>query len=110
MRPERRLKRRNGAVLAAPKKQPFESRRDVLAKVDSGFTTIYVTLLNEGTDCWRPVKAERVSEDLFQITGSRPEDEQWEFQPGQTVRCCERAFQNGKGLVAVELVQKMNGS
>jgi hypothetical protein len=106
MRPERRLKRRNGVVSAAPQKQPFDSRTDVLENVDSGLTTIYVALLNEGTDCWRPVKAERVSEGLFHIADSRPEDEEWAFQPGQTVRCCERAFQNGKGLVAVELIQR----
>jgi hypothetical protein len=47
--------------------------------------TIYVALLDEGTDCWRPVAAEHISADLFRIADEPPEDEQWEFQPGQIV-------------------------
>jgi hypothetical protein len=74
-------------------------------KVEHGLITIYVSLLNEGTDCWRPVKAESLAEGLFRITDSQPEDEQWEFQPGQVVRCRERAFQDGEGLVAFESIQ-----
>lgn len=34
-------------------------------KVEHGLITIYVSLLNEGTDCWRPVKAESLAEGLF---------------------------------------------
>ena len=74
--------------------------------MDKERVTIYVALLNEGTDCWRPVTAERVSEGLFQIVDSQPEDEQWEFPPGQIVRCRERTFSDGRGLVAFESVQK----
>jgi hypothetical protein len=74
-------------------------------KVDSGRITIYVSLLKEGTDCWRPVKAELVAEGLFRIAESQPEDEQWEFQPSQLVRCRERTFQDGNGLVAFQEIQ-----
>ena len=71
----------------------------------SGLITIYVALLNEGTDCWRPVRAEVVSEGLFRITDSQPEDEEWEFRPGEIVRCREAAFQDGERLVAFESIQ-----
>lgn len=63
---------------------------------------IYVALLNEGTPCWRPVMASHVSDDLFQIVDEQPEDEAWEFETGQVVRCKQRAFQDGSGLVAFE--------
>ncbi len=64
--------------------------------------TIYVALLNEGTDCWRPVTAERVSEDQFRIADSQPEDEEWEFKPGHVVQCQLHTFHDGsKGLVAI---------
>jgi hypothetical protein len=65
--------------------------------------TIYVALLDEGTDCWRPVQAERISDSEFVLHGSVSEDERWEFQPGDHVRCVSRTFSNGqRALVAVE--------
>ncbi len=69
--------------------------------------TIYVSLLNEGTDCWRPVTAEHVSEDLFRIADSQPEDEEWQFKPGQVVLCQPHTFQDGsRGLVAFESIER----
>ncbi len=66
-------------------------------------TTIYVALLNEGTSCWRPVRAEVLDGGLYRILGSVPEEESWEFEPGATVRCREKIFNGGsKGLVAHE--------
>lgn len=67
---------------------------------------IYIYLLNEGTDCWRPVDAERVNKDCFKITtvNSDREDENWQFQAGAIVRCKERVLSGEKVLVAVELV------
>src|ERR1035441_3482104 len=42
--------------------------------------TIYISLLDEGTDVWRPVSAERVSGEIYRITGTPPDDtETWEF-------------------------------
>jgi hypothetical protein len=34
--------------------------------------TIYVELVDEGVDCWRPVKAERIATDTFRIVESIP--------------------------------------
>jgi hypothetical protein len=68
-------------------------------------TTIYVELLGEGTDCWRPVEAEHLGADLYRITGETPEDEVWSFSTGDTVKCKTQAFQtNGSGLVASEKI------
>src|SRR6266487_4072193 len=63
---------------------------------------IFVELLEEGVDCWRPVAAQRLDANRFRIVGSVPEEEVWQFKPGDTVRCAERAFSDGsRGLVAV---------
>lgn len=68
-------------------------------------TTIYVALLNEGTDCWRPVEASLQGEGTYLLSGTVPESEEWEFAPGATVECKEKNFAQGKvGLVAVRRV------
>jgi hypothetical protein len=51
-------------------------------------TQIYVYLLEEGVDVWRPVQARALGGDEFEILGPVPEDEVWEFPPGA------RAVQN----------------
>ena len=70
--------------------------------------TVYVALLGESVDVWRPVKAEHVQESLYRITGENtsPEDEEWEFVTGQVVRCVNRDLSDGPSLVAVELVER----
>ena len=70
--------------------------------------TIYVALLNEGVEVWRPVRAERVGEDSYVLLGPAPDgavydpdDEEWEFKPGTVVRCERHAFSGGSsGFVA----------
>ena len=63
---------------------------------------VFVALLGEGTKVWRPVITRQIANDLYQILGPVPENEEWEFQPGQVVSCEFRNFQNGSsGLVAV---------
>jgi hypothetical protein len=63
-------------------------------------STIFVELVNEGTECWRPVEAEQLSDSTFRIIGAKPEDEIWKFDCGDVVRCKLRQFHNGPGLVA----------
>ena len=66
--------------------------------------TIYVALVNEGVDAWRPVMAVRRADDLFEIISRNddPEDEQWQFSSGSLVRCEPRQLSGGTRLVAVE--------
>jgi hypothetical protein len=65
---------------------------------------IYVKLLDEGTDVWRPVNAECVGMDSYRIVSENPDSksEEWEFTQGQIVRCEERPLSgNQRSLVAV---------
>jgi hypothetical protein len=64
---------------------------------------IYIPLLNEGTDCWRPIEAEQVGNDTYRIVGSKPEDEEWPIAAGEVVRCERRRFVDGsEGLVVIK--------
>lgn len=48
--------------------------------------TVFVRLLEEGVDVWRPVPARRLSEATYQLSDTpAPEDETWSFQPGDIV-------------------------
>lgn len=66
--------------------------------------TIYVALLNEAAEAWRPVVAARRSGGRYEILSRNddPDDEQWQFPPGSLVRCEERSLPQGRFLVAVE--------
>jgi hypothetical protein len=67
---------------------------------------IYVYLLNEGTDAWRPVEAEHLGGDQYRIesVNDDPEDQEWQFNGGDVVRCSIRQLSSGPTLVATELV------
>jgi hypothetical protein len=65
---------------------------------------ILVELLDEGVECWRPVAAQRLSEDTYRIVDPVPEGETWQFQPGQIVRCKRRRLSDGVRLTAYEAV------
>lgn len=68
--------------------------------------TVYVALLNEGVDVWRPVEAEPTPAGyrLLQTPDCDPDDEAWEFPPGSFVRCEVRRLSSGPALVAAELI------
>jgi hypothetical protein len=66
---------------------------------------VYVALLGEGTEVWRPVAAIPVSATVFRLLGTVPNGESWQFSPGSNVRCVSHVFSGGEpGLVAVEAV------
>jgi hypothetical protein len=68
-------------------------------------TKIFVYMLNEGTDVWRPVEAEKENEFFRILTVRDIEDEEWEFNTGDLVRCENKIFQSGiTGLVAVQKI------
>jgi hypothetical protein len=66
--------------------------------------TIYVALLDEGIDVWRPVEAQEVSPDTYLIVDRDydPPTERWEVQPGTVVRCRRENRDGGQILVATE--------
>ena len=48
--------------------------------------TVFVRLLDEGVDVWRPVVARRLSEATWRLDKVPvPSDERWSFQPGDVV-------------------------
>jgi hypothetical protein len=65
--------------------------------------TIYVKLLDEGVDAWRPVAAEQTGETEYTILGAAPDPEleRWEFRPGDRVQCASVERFEGRVLVAV---------
>jgi hypothetical protein len=69
------------------------------------YTTIYIQLMDEGIDVWRPVAAVQVTEDVFRIDPKTivPKHEHWQFGPGQEVRCRKRMLDKDEGLVAIDL-------
>jgi hypothetical protein len=71
-------------------------------------TEIYMPLLDEGVDVWRPVRAQHVSDDVYRITGEAPdaEDERWQFPPGALVRCRDQMLSGGTCVVAYEAVSE----
>ena len=66
-------------------------------------TTVYVYLLDEGTDVWRPVAAEPLGGHVFRLDPAAqvPDGESWQFLPGQTVNVSPRRLSSGDALVAV---------
>ncbi|MGF1632516.1 MAG: hypothetical protein ACFCVE_01595 [Phycisphaerae bacterium] len=66
---------------------------------------VFVALLDEGTDVWRPVPAHRVGPDAFVLLRPDdydPDDETWQFTPGSVVRCRPRRIGNADLPAAVE--------
>ena len=65
--------------------------------------TVFVRLLDEGTDVWRPARADRLPGDSYRLhfpDNYNPEDEKWEFAPGSTVVCELKAEGGQEVLVA----------
>ena len=62
--------------------------------------TVYMSLVAEGTECWRPVRAVQIGGDIFEVSDNIPEDESWAFAPFSHVRCRDKVFADGQvGLV-----------
>ena len=62
-------------------------------------TKIYIRLLDEAVDCWRPVEAEPRGA-AYLVIGPTPSDEQWEFPAGSLVICQQTQFSEGETVLA----------
>jgi hypothetical protein len=71
-----------------------------LARVVAAERTIYVQLLDEAVDVWRPVVALAEADEVYRLPDAAPADERWEFSPGARVRCESREFDGELVLVA----------
>jgi hypothetical protein len=65
-------------------------------------TEIFINLVGEGLNVLRRVRAEHLGRDFYRITDTMPDNENWQFQPGQIVRCRKTKLSSGKSLVAFE--------
>jgi hypothetical protein len=67
------------------------------------YREIFVRLLDEGVDVWRPVTASRISKDVYRIL-EQPYDrniEIWQFAPGDQVVCKMIESDRGQILAAI---------
>jgi hypothetical protein len=68
----------------------------------SNTETLYVYLLDEGTDVWRPVEAVPLGDGRYRLPDNPdPDIEHWEFEGGSTVAAERRELSGGSCLVAV---------
>ncbi len=69
--------------------------------------TIFVALLDDGVEVWRPVQARPLDDGHFRIIGvdADTSDETWQFPVGAIVKCVSKKFADGtSGMIAVEQV------
>ena len=65
-------------------------------------STIYVRLVDEAVDVWRPARAQPLVEGIYRLASSAvPETETWEFPPGSLVAGEMKELSEGVVLVAV---------
>ncbi len=77
---------------------------------DSGIEEeiIYVQLLNEGTQVWRPMWAEKLEENVYLLKSfidHDPTDEELEFKPNEIVICERQKLSEENQIVAVKRKQ-----
>ena len=68
---------------------------------------LYVRLLDEGTDVFRPVWAEPLGSGVYELIAPSdydPEDEEWEFLPGTHVSVSQRQGETEEMFVAAPLL------
>jgi len=71
----------------------------------NGLTQVYVGLLDEGVDVWRPVQAEHLHDNIYRIVDQLYDrgSETWQFEPGSEVVCEMTEASDGPILAAVRL-------
>jgi hypothetical protein len=62
---------------------------------------IYVELLGEGVEVWRPVAVTVERPGVYRLPADQPADETWAFRPGSRVHCEMRVLEGTEQLVAV---------
>lgn len=62
---------------------------------------IYVALLDEGIDVWRPIRAEHLGGNTYRILSQEYDRdiERWQFEPGDRV-ACELVNSNERRILA----------
>ena len=63
--------------------------------------TVYVALVGEAVDAWRPISARCEGDGLYRLSDRVPCGERWAFPPGSLVRCEPRCLGGTSVVVAV---------
>lgn len=69
---------------------------------------LFVKLLDEGVDVWRPVRAEHIQGNVHKIV-DQPydrDDESWQFEPGDEVICEVVELSDNDVLAALRLARR----
>jgi hypothetical protein len=69
--------------------------------------TLYIRLLDEGTEVARPTRAEEIAGGFLRVLPTPDydsEDEHWEFPPGAIVRSEKRRYSDGEVVLALERI------
>jgi len=67
---------------------------------------IYVKLLDEMVEVWRPILASYLGDNIYKIEEQKiPDYENWEFQPGDTV---ETKIREAFGKKTIVCIRKIN--
>ena len=78
------------------------------AAMDSDTDTIYIKLLDEGTEVIRPTQGVSLGNSEYKVlatTDYDPDDEHWEFPPGSIVKCVSEVREDETVLVAKQLAE-----
>lgn len=91
------------SLFATEQQQPLSpGPTPIIPRSTGKETMIYVSLVGEGLNVLRSVRAEPLGRDYYRIIDEMPEGETWQFQPGQVVRCKKKNLSSGKAMVAME--------
>jgi hypothetical protein len=69
--------------------------------------TVFVKILDEGTEVWRPVTARKIEKNVYELNDplAASMDESWEFPNGCFVVCEKRQFESdGKAIFSLVAV------
>ena len=95
-----------GQLVNSPTAQSLERWLKYLRNISKFVITIYIRLLNEGTEVYRPVPSLQQGDNIYKVFGNDiydPNDETWEFLPGSVVICEQRQLSGEICLVAKSL-------
>jgi hypothetical protein len=76
----------------------------------TGMAVIYMPLLNEGTDAWRPINGTPLQGGVYMVEGPMPEDETWQFLPGTVIQIKWKKFADGQSKLIPKGPEPTNSS
>lgn len=77
--------------------------RSRLVKQSELSLLLYMPMLDESTDVWRPVAAQPLGHSMAQVCSETPDDESWQYPTGARIVYEERELSGGARLVVTGL-------